>query len=98
MADKTATRQMAEPKTLVLKRSDVTVVYDAGFVAGDTIAAQRAAGKDAHKFGLYLLQRVATFNGAAWSAQEIEERLKGMDYLTLQGAILGGDEADAGNA
>lgn len=97
MADKTPTRIMAEPRTIVLRRSDVTVVYDAGFKAADTIAAQRAAGKDPHKFALYLLQRVATFNGSPWSAQEIEERLAGMDYLTLQGALLGSDEADAGN-
>lgn len=94
-------RAMREARTLVLKKSKVTVVYDAAYNAADAMAAQRAAGRDASRFALYLIQRIALFDGRQWAAQEIEEKLAGMDWLTLQAAVLGddaeGDEGASGN-
>lgn len=89
--------KMRDAKTIVLKKSRLTVVCDAGYVTADTLAAQRAAGKDARRFSLYLIQRVAFIDGRRWSAQEIEENLPGKDFLQLQGELLGDDADDEGN-
>lgn len=90
------TRMMRKPRNLVLARSGTAVVYDAGYVAADAIAAQRAAGSDGTRFPLYLIARISTFDGDHWPAPQIEETLPGADYLTLQAAVFGDDKDPAG--
>ncbi len=95
----TAEEAMSSPKTIVLKRSKITVTFDEDFSTADVMAAQKASGKDASLFSLYLAQRIATFDGAPLTMGEIRDKVKGKDYLQLTGAILGdSDEEEAGNA
>lgn len=96
MADKleTKTVEMRAPKTVVLKRSKITMIYDEDFSTADVIAAQKAAGKDAGLFSLYLAQRIATFDGKKLTMGEIRDQVRGRDYLQLTGAILGDSEDD----
>ncbi len=91
------TPEMLAPRTVVLKRSKITMVYDEDFSTADVIAAQKASGKDAGLFSLYLAQRIATFDGEKFTMGEIRERVRGRDYLQLTGAILGDGEDDSGN-
>lgn len=86
MAD--AERKMKTPKTIVLARSGRTVVFDEDYTAVDTIAAQKAAGKDAQAFPLYLAQRVCLFDGSPLTVGQIRD-LAGRDYLQLVGELLG---------
>ena len=85
--------KMRAPRTVVLKRSKMTVVFDEDYSTADVIAAQKAAGKETSLFSLYLAQRIATFNGATLTMGDIREKIRGRDYLQLTAAILGdGDE------
>lgn len=88
---------MKSPKTITLKRSKIEVIFDQDFSTSDVMAAQKAAGKDAGFFSLYLAQRIATFNGVRLTMGDIKERVLGKDYLQLTGAILGDGEDDEGN-
>lgn len=94
MAD-TSERKMKSPRSLTLARSGKTVVFDEDYTAVDTIAAQKAAGKDAQAFPLYLAQRICTFDGALLTIGQIRE-LPGRDYLQLVGELLGDAAADKG--
>lgn len=85
--------KMRAPRSIVLKRSKIAVVFDEDYSTADVIAAQKAAGKETSLFSLYLAQRIATFNGAALTMGDIREKIRGRDYLQLTAAILGdGDE------
>lgn len=85
--------KMRTPKTVVLKRSKMTVVFDEDYSTADVIGAQKAAGKETSLFSLYLAQRIATFDGATLTMGDIREKIRGRDYLQLTAAILGdGDE------
>jgi len=88
---------MRSPKTIILKRSKITVIFDEDFAVADTIAAQKACGKNSSLFVLYLAQRIATFDGARLTMSEINERVGGKDYLQLAGEMLGDDKDDEGN-
>lgn len=88
---------MGSPKTVILKRSRITVMFDEDFSTAHVIAAQKASGKDAGLFSLYLAQRIATFDGEKLTMGNILDRVKGKDYLQLTGAILGDSEDDEGN-
>ena len=84
---------MRAPRTVVLKRSKMTVVFDEDYSTADVIAAQKAAGKETSLFSLYLAQRIAAFDGATLTMGDIREKIRGRDYLQLTAAILGdGDE------
>lgn len=89
MADKTTTNAMREPKTVILNKSRIAVVYDDDYSTDDVIAAQKAAGKESAKFALYLAQRVATFDGKRLTFGEIRDAVRGRDFLQLTGALLG---------
>lgn len=88
---------MGSPKTVILKRSRITVVFDEDFSTADVMAAQKASGKNAGLFSLYLAQRIATFDGEKLTMGDIRDKVKGKDYLQLTGAILGDSEDDEGN-
>jgi hypothetical protein len=45
-------------------------------------------------FVLYLAQATATFNGERWTMGQIREKIRGKDYLSLAGEMLGDDKAD----
>lgn len=94
--DSKASARAAATKSLVLKRTGIAVAFNPDFSIADTIAAQKAAGKDAGAFALYLAQRVCTFNGEVWTVGQIRERLAGRDYLQLTGELLA-DEDSEGN-
>lgn len=85
---------MRDPQTLVLRRSGITVVYEADYRTGDMLIAQKAA-KDATNFLPYLVQRIALFDGRRWTTQEILEKLPGKDFTQLTAYIFKDD--DAGN-
>lgn len=96
-------KAMTSPKTVTLNRSKVVVVFDQDFGVAETIAAQKAAGKNSSLFVLYLAQQVATFDGKKLTMGEIRDKIRGKDYLQLSGELLGDDddaeeagEADAG--
>jgi hypothetical protein len=94
----TAQSAMRSPRTVILARSKMTVVFDDDFSTADVIAAQRASGKETGLFSLYLAQRIATFDGAHLTMGDIREKVRGRDYLQLTAAILGGEsEDDEGN-
>ncbi len=85
-------KAMRSPKTVTLKRSKVTVVFDQDFGVAETIAAQKAAGKNSSLFVLYLAQQVATFDGKKLTMGEIRDKIFGKDYLQLSGELLGDDD------
>lgn len=89
---------MTSAKTVTLKRSKIKVAFDQDFPSSDVIAAQKAAGKDSSTFPLYLAQRVCTFDGAKLTLGQINEKVRGKDYLQLVGELLSdGDDADTGD-
>jgi hypothetical protein len=88
----TGTKGMKSARTVVLKRSGITVVYDRLYSARDAMLAQKAAGKDTGAFVVYLAQSIATFDGKRLTAGEILDQVPGADYLQLTGEILGDDE------
>ena len=92
---KSETKPMKSPKCITLARSGKKVVFDEDYTALDTIAAQKAAGRDTSAFPLYLAQRICLFDGTKMTIGEIRE-LSGRDYLQLVGDLLG-DKADAGD-
>lgn len=85
-------KAMLSPKTVILKRSKITVVFDQDFGVAETIAAQKAAGKNTSLFVLYLAQQVATFDGQKLTMGAIREKIRGKDYLQLSGELLGDDD------
>ena len=85
-------KAMRSPKTVILKRSKIVVVFDQDFGVPDTLAAQKASGKNSSLFSLYLAQQIATFDGKKLTMGEIREKILGKDYLQLTGEILGDDD------
>lgn len=85
-------------KTIKFKRG-IEVQWPDPFSADDYLAAQRSAlkAKDAGLTPLYLLQKIATFNGGKLTVPEIKAKLSGSELMKLQGEILTGldDEDDA---
>lgn len=97
MADdaKPTVTTMRDPQTIKLRRSGITVVYEADYRTGDMVAAQKAA-KDAGGFLPYLVQRIALFDGQRWTTQQILEKLPGKDFAQLTADIFKDDD-EAGN-
>lgn len=91
---------MRAPRSLTLSRSRIVMTYDEDFSVEDTIAAQRAAGKQSALFPLYLAQRVASFDGRHLTIGELRETIRGKDYLQMVAALLGdadGEPAEDGD-
>jgi len=82
-------------REITLERSGIKVSVPDDWAISDTVAAQRAAGKNAEKFQLYLMQRVCRFNGRRQSMDWIEDNIGGKDGLQLAGALFGDQEAGA---
>ena len=100
-AHRNAEGPMRSPREITLRRSKIKVVYDEDFSTPAAIAAQKAAGKNSSMFTLYLAQRIATFDGKVLTMGDIQEKVRGKDFLQLTGEILGDgndDEGDEGNA
>ena len=83
-------------KTLKLPQSGVIVSYPPTYTVDDAIAAQTQAqkNKETAKFGLYLAQRICTFNGKQLTLGELRTSITGADYLKLVGTVLGEDDDD----
>ncbi|MDR6952680.1 hypothetical protein J2X65_002039 [Ancylobacter sp. 3268] len=85
-------------RDITLKRSKVVVSIPDDWNVADSTAAQKYAKGDGPKFQLALMQRVCRFNGETWTLADIQERIKGKDYLQLTGEFFGDeDEEEAGN-
>jgi hypothetical protein len=97
MADTETTKPMKSPRELTLNRSKLRVVFDQDYTAVDTIAAQKAAGKDTGAFPLYLAQRICLFDGKKMTIGDIRQ-LPGRDYLQLVGELLSDGESEEAGA
>jgi len=100
MADKTLSPNLV---TFTLPRSKIEVSFDPDYSIQHVLAAQGAAGAakkgaGAGGFQLYLIQRICTFNGKSLTVGELQEQVKGADFITLMGKVFAGeDEDEAGN-
>ena len=87
---------MRDPQTLVLRRSGISVTYDADYRTADAVAAQKAA-REASGYLPYLIQRICLFDGARWSVPQILDTLPGRDFNQLVAAVFADDEDQPGN-
>lgn len=84
-------------RDITLERSKITVTIPEDWHISDAQAAQRASKGDGSRMQLLLMQRVCLFNFERWTLTEIEEKIKGKDFMQLLGEFYSDDEDGEGN-
>ncbi|HEY9212057.1 MAG TPA: hypothetical protein VIQ29_04290 [Ancylobacter sp.] len=77
---------------VTLKRSKIVATIPEDWHISDTTAAQRYGKGDVSKVNLFLIQRVCLFDGQKLTFDEITDKIKGKDFIQLQGELFGDDE------
>ena len=86
-------------RAIILPRSKIKVHIPEDFQVADTSAAQRYGKGDMVKVNLALFQRTCRFGegGATWRIDQIQEAVKGRDWLHLCNEFYDDGSDDAGD-